>query len=320
MPLLLRETDVEELLTMDDALTAVEEAFQLQGLGKADNHPRQRPCLEHTMLQVMPAALPGIGFGLKAYTVASRGVRFVVLLWDEETGDLQAMVEAGHLGQMRTGAASGVATKYLARPDAVTVGIFGTGTQAPAQLEAICAVRSIEQIWVYSRSSEHRICFAQEMAELLSISVEAVENPQAAVSDADIVITSTTAAEPLFDGSWLPPGVHINATGSNRRDAQELDTRTVEKANLIVIDDLVQGRIEAGDLIAAERHGVFTWDSVVELGQVVTGDHHGRQDDAGCTLFESLGVAIEDLSVARCVYEKAVALGAGEQLPETMLE
>jgi len=304
---------------MDDALVAVEEAFRLQGLGKADNRPRQRPRLEHTMLQVMPAALPGLGFALKAYTVASKSVRFVILLWDEETGDLQAVIEAGRLGQMRTGAASGVATQYMARLDAATVVIFGTGTQAPTQLEAVCAVRAIEQVWVHSRSPENSERFAGEMSALLGVSIETVERPHNAVSEADIVITSTTASEPLFDGHWLKPGVHINATGSNREDAQEIDAKTVEKADLIAIDDLAQGRIEAGDLIAAKRQGVFSWDSVVELGQIVTGKQEGRQDDTSCTLFESLGVAIEDLAVARCVYQEATALEVGEQLPETIL-
>jgi ornithine cyclodeaminase/alanine dehydrogenase len=168
---------VEELLTMDEALAAVEEAFRLQGVGKADNHPRQRPKLGHATLQVMPAAVAGMGFGLKAYTVASGGVRFVVLLWDEETGNLEAAIEAGLMGQMRTGAASGVATRYLARPDAATVGMFGTGTQAPTQLEAVCAVRPIERVWVYSRKQEHRERFAAEMSDRLGVAVEAAASP-----------------------------------------------------------------------------------------------------------------------------------------------
>jgi ornithine cyclodeaminase/alanine dehydrogenase-like protein (mu-crystallin family) len=329
MPLFLREGDVRELLTMDDALAAVEEAFRLQGLGKADNHPRQRPRLGRTMLQVMPAAVAGMGFGLKAYTVASEGVRFVVLLWDEERGDLEAVIEAGFMGQMRTGAASGVATKYLARADAATVGLFGTGTQAPTQLEAVCGVRPIEHVWVFSRTPERRERFAAEMSERLGVAtpgvatpgvrVEAVAAPQDVVVDADIVTTITKAPRPLFDGDWLRPGVHINAAGSNRARAQEIDARTVERADLITIDDRAQGQIEAGDLIAAEGQDVLAWEDVVELGQVVAGIAEGRQDDQSITLFESLGVSIEDVAVARCVYEKALALGVGDELPETIL-
>jgi ornithine cyclodeaminase/alanine dehydrogenase-like protein (mu-crystallin family) len=319
MPLFLREGDVEELLTMDEALAAVEEAFRLQGVGKADNHPRQRPKLGHATLQVMPAAVAGMGFGLKAYTVASGGVRFVVLLWDEETGNLEAAIEAGLMGQMRTGAASGVATRYLARPDAATVGMFGTGTQAPTQLEAVCAVRPIERVWVYSRKQEHRERFAAEMSDRLGVAVEAAASPRDAVVDADIVITITKASEPVFDGDWLRPGVHVNAAGSNRALAQEIDIRTVERADLVTIDDRVQGQIEAGDLIAAARQGVLAWQDVVELGQVVAGIAQGRPDDQSITLFESLGVAIEDVAVARRVYQKGLALGVGEELPGTIL-
>ena len=319
MPLFIRERDVEQLLTMDDALDAVEEAFRLQGLGKADNRPRQRPRLEHAMLQVMPAALPGIGFGLKAYTIASGGVRFVVLLWDEASGDLQAVIEAGYMGQMRTGAASGVATKHLARPDAATVGIFGTGTQAPTQLEAVCAVRPIEHVFVYSPTTEHRRRFAAETSERLDVRVDPVDAPGAAVTDADVVITITKAAEPLFDGDWLRPGVHVNAAGSNRAAAREIDARTVERADLVTIDDRAQGRVEAGDLIAAAGEGILAWDGVVELGQVVAGAHEGRCDPDQITLFESLGIAIEDVAVARCVYDKALDLGIGEPFPETIL-
>ncbi len=319
MPLFLTEQDVVDLLTMDEALAAVEEAFRLQGLGRADNRPRQRPRLERTLLQVMPAAVPGMGFGLKAYTVASGGVRFVVLLWDEETGDLQAVIEAAHLGQVRTGAATGVATRALARPGAATVGIFGTGTQAPTQLEAVCAVRPVEHVWVYSPTSQHRRGFAAQMTERLGVPVRAVDAPRDVVVDADVVITITKASQPLFDGDWLSPGVHVNAAGSNRASAREIDARTVERADVVAIDDKAQGRIEAGDLLAAEREGVLNWDDVLELGQVVAGGTAGRRDDESITLFESLGVAIEDVAVARRVYRRALASGVGRPLPQTIL-
>lgn len=319
MPLFLREEDVEELLTMDDAIAVVEEAFRLHGLGQADNRPRQRPRLARSMLQVMPAGLPGMGFGLKAYTVGTKGVRFVVLLWNEETGDLEAVIEANTMGQMRTGAASGVATKYLARADASTVGMFGSGWQAGSQLEAVCAVRPIEHAWIYSRTPNHRERFAGEMSQALGVSVEAVDAPKDVVKDADVVTTITTAGEPLFDGAWLRPGTHVNAAGSNRSHAQEIDVETVQRAHLVTIDDRAQGRIEAGDLITAVREGVATWENVIELGQVVAGQVQGRQDDNAITLFESLGIAIEDVAVARHVYSKALEVGAGEELPDTIL-
>ena len=330
MPLFLREDDVRGLLTMEDALEAVEEAFRLHGLGEADNRPRQRPRLPEAMLHVLAAGVPGAGLGLKAYTVGSGGVRFVVLLWDAQTGDLEALIEAGHMGQMRTGAASGVATKYLARPDARSVGILGTGTQAPAQLEAVCAVRPLDKILAYSPTPHHRRRFAAEMTERLGLTVEPVDAARDAVVDADIVITITKASTPVLHGDWLRPGAHVNAVGSNRSRAQEIDARTLERAALVTIDDLDQGRIEAGDLLAAERENVLSWDEVVELGHIVVGPHWGpptmvgrhhpgRRDPESITVFESLGVAMQDIAVARIVYDKALDTGLGDPMPDTML-
>ncbi|MBS1251540.1 MAG: Delta(1)-pyrroline-2-carboxylate reductase [Anaerolineales bacterium] len=319
MPLFIREEDVEELLTMDRTLAVVEEAFRLHGLGEADNQPRQRPRLARSMVQVMPAAVPGMGLGLKAYSVGTKGVRFIVLLWNEETGDLEAVIEANKLGQMRTGAASGVATKYLAREDAATVGVFGAGWQAGSQLEAVCAVRPIEQVWVYGRTPANREQFAAEMSAALGVSIDPVAEPQDVVAEADIVVTITNASEPLFDGSWLRPGTHVNAAGSNRANAREIDSETVRRADTITIDDWAQGHIEAGDLIKPIEGGVITWDDVIELGQVVAGEVPGRQEGAAITVFESLGIAIEDVAVARRVYEKALEAGAGERLPNTIL-
>lgn len=319
MPLFLRESDVEQLLTMQDALEVVEEALRRMGEGRADNRPRQRPRSGRSMLQVMPAAVEGMGLGLKAYTIGSKGVRFVVLLWDLETGDLQAVIEATRLGQMRTGAASGVATKYLARPDAATVGIIGCGGQAPTQLEAVCAVRPIQQAWVYSRTPVRREAFAEEMTAKLGIPVEAVAHPRDAVAEADVVITITTATRPVLEGQWLKPGAHVNAAGSNRAHAQEIDLETVRRAGLIAIDDRAQGHIEAGDLLPAIEQGIIAWEQVVELGEVVAGKVPGRQDGEAITLFESLGIAVEDVAAARRVYEKALQVGAGTPLPETIL-
>ena len=162
--------------------------------------------------------------------------------------------------------------------------MFGTGGQAPTQLEAVCAVRSIKRVLVYSRTPGRRERFAATMSGTLGIAVEAAKTPRDVVRSADIVITMTKARDPVFNGDWLQPGVHVNAAGSNRTHAQEIDARTIERADLIVIDDRAQGRIEAGDLIAAERQGALEWEDVVELGQVVAGDIEGRQDDESLSL------------------------------------
>jgi alanine dehydrogenase len=319
MPILIREEDVIELLTVEESIASVEEAFRLHGLGQADNQPRQTPRLPNISLHVMAGAISEEGLGLKAYTIAREGVRSVVLLWNQETGELQAIIEAGKLGQMRTGAATGVATKYLARADASTVGILGTGRQASSQLQAICAVRPIERVWVYSPTPEHRRRFADEMSGLLGISVEAAAAPRDVVAEADIVVTITKSAQPVFDGHWLEQGTHINAAGSNRVEAREIDAETVRRAGCIAIDDRRQGRSESGDLVSAVQDGITSWDQVVELGEIVSNRATGRSDPRDITLFESLGIAIEDVAVARRIYAKAVERGAGEALPATRL-
>src|SRR5689334_13022433 len=218
MPILLTEQDVTELLTMEDALAAVESVFKLQATGEATNEPRRRVRTQGAVLMTMSGAVANFTefkglLGLKAYTVARGTARFYVSLFDATTGELLALIEGDKLGQMRTGAASGVATKYLARQDAKTVGIFGTGWQAQSQLAAVCAVRQIEAVKVYSRTPERREQFSQEMAAQLNLAnIRPVERPEAA-ADADILITITSSREPVVEGAWLQAGTHINAAG-----------------------------------------------------------------------------------------------------------
>jgi ornithine cyclodeaminase/alanine dehydrogenase len=315
MPLLLREPDVVALLTMDEALAAVEAAFLKLGRGEADNRPRQRAHAGQAVLQAMPAALRDVGLGLKAYTVARTGLRFLVLLWDAETGGLEAIIEADNLGRIRTGAASGVATRFLARADAAVVGLVGTGWQAATQLEAICRVRPIREARVYSRSAARRAAFAEAMGAQLGLPVVAVDTPRAAVDEADVVATITSASEPVFDGAWLKPGAHVNVAGSNRPRHREVDDETVRRAALVTVDDVAQARIEAGDLLLPIEAGVLSWDRVVPLADVVAGKVPGRRDEADITLFKSLGIAAEDVAAARVVVDKARRLGVGETLP-----
>ncbi|HUX22190.1 MAG TPA: ornithine cyclodeaminase family protein, partial [Spirochaetia bacterium] len=318
MAILIREEEVHDLLPMSDALTAVEEVFRIKGNGKADNRPRQRPRLERAMLQVMPGAVTGMGLGLKAYTVTPKGVRFVVLLWDDESGELLAMIEANELGSIRTGASSGVATKYLARQDSRTVGIFGSGFQAFTQLEAVSEVREIGAVYVYGRSEAKRRSFAERASDRLKIDVSAVERPQECAA-CDIVITITNAADPVFAGGMVTEGAHINAAGSNRAEAAEIGGDTLERAGRIVVDDLQQAKGEAGDLIRAVSEGRLAWERVEELAAIVAGRAPGRSSASEITLFESLGIAIEDIAVARRVYDNALKRGAGERLPKSIL-
>lgn len=318
MALLIREEEVLELLTMKEAVAAVEGVFKLLGDHQADNRPRQRPRLDRSMLHAMAGAATGVGLGLKAYTVTQKGVRFLVALWDDESGDLLAVIEAGHLGRIRTGAASGVASKFLARSDATTAGILGAGFQADAQLEAICAVRPITEAFVYSRTEPRLRAFAEAASARLGIPVHPVDRA-ADAARCDIVATITNSREPLFSAADLREGAHLNAAGSNRAEAAEIDPEVFRKVGRVFIDDRRQGEVEAGDLLRAVSAGSLTWDRVSELGALVAGRLPGRENRSQITLFESLGIAVEDIAVARCVYEAALARGAGDPLPKSIL-
>jgi alanine dehydrogenase len=315
MALVLDEQQVTELLTMETAIAAVEDALKQQGLGTALNNPRTRVRLPTGQLHMMGAALPTRGvIGYKAYTAFKGKVRFHVMLYSTETGELLAMLQADRLGQMRTGAASGVATKYLARQDARSAGIFGTGWQARSQLEAVCAVRHIQSIKAYGRDATRRQTFCTEMSQQLQIPVEPAATPEATVKGMDVVITSTNARDPLFDGNWLEPGAHVNAIGSNALIRREIDDTTVRRSALIVVDSKEQARLECGDLLGPLERGLIHWEQIRELGDVVAGYTPGRRQASDITLFESHGLAVWDLAAGMAVYDAAKAKGIGREL------
>lgn len=314
MPLLLREEEVQILLSVGDAIEALERTFRAQAEGRAVNLPRQRVRWPGGTLHVMAAGDLGSGYvGLKAYTAVGGQTRFVVLLFHAESGELLAIIEADRLGRLRTGAATGLATRYLARPDTRVVGMIGAGRQAATQLMAVCAVRPIAEARVYSPTPERRAAFAHRMRETLGIPVQAVERPEAAVEGADILITITSAREPVLRGAWLRPGVHLNAAGSNALLRRELDEEAIARADLIVIDSRAQGQIEAGDFLEPLERGRLQWERVYELRDVVAG-RVGRAHPEQITLFKSLGIALEDIAVAAVAYERARAQGVGERI------
>lgn len=319
MALYLTEQDVTNLLTMADTLAAVEAVFKLQASGEATNEPRRRVRAQGSTLMTMSCAVSNFGefkglLGLKSYTVSRTGARFYVSLFDAVTGELLAFIEADKLGQMRTGAASGVATKYLAREDAKTVGVYGSGWQAASQLAAVCAVRPIESVKVYSRKPENRERFCQQMAAELGLAnIQPVETPEAA-ADSDIIITITNSREPVVLGEWLKPGVHINAAGGNSILRREVDDKAVQLANFIAVDSLDQAKIESGEFVTAVEKGLLTWERVKELRSVVSGQMRGRENSEQITLFKSLGIAIEDVAAAAVVYQKAKEQQAGREL------
>jgi ornithine cyclodeaminase/alanine dehydrogenase-like protein (mu-crystallin family) len=316
MALLLTETDVTALLPMSLALEALEEAFRWQGTGTLTNRPRVRLPVPGGLMHVMPAALPEAKvMGLKAYATVRGQAKFVVLLFSAESATLLAVIEADRLGQVRTGAASGVATRHLARPDADRVGCYGTGWQARSQLEAVCAVRKVREVRVYGRDAARRARFADEMTALLGVPVTPVDRPEAAARDASILITITSSRTPVLEGRWIAPGSHVNAAGSNALQRAELDVEAVRRASLIVTDSLEQAKVECGDLVAPIAQGVVRWEDVHELGEIVAGTHPGRRSGDDVTLFESQGVALEDVAVAVRIVARARERQVGQEIP-----
>ena len=318
MALFLNEQEVAQLLPMDECIEALERAFAHAGAGKVDNKPRSRIRMPGGFFHFMAAADGEQGvFGYKAYPsfAGPGGAKMMMMLYDYETGQLLACMEAGRLGQIRTGAASGLATRYMARCAASTVAVIGSGFQARTQLEAVCAVRSIGEAWVFSRRQERREDFAKRSSERLGVDVQPVESAQECVEGADIVIAITSAREPVVLGDWLAPGAHVNAAGGNHWLRREIDEAAVLKSELIVVDDLEQARIECGDLMWLEARGTFRWDMAHELQEVVAGRVPGRLSQEGVTLFESMGVALEDIAAADLVFRKAREQGIGQELP-----
>ena len=229
---------------------------------------------------------------------------FAVLLFDSNTAKLLASIDANILGQIRTGAASGVATRHLARKDASRLALFGSGFQAETQLEAVSCARKLESVRVYSRKPERRKSFARRMSERLGLAIEAANSPEEAMDGADIVTTVTNARYPVFPGELLRPGTHINAAGSNHVMRRELDAEAIRKSSVIAADSVEQARMEAGDLTQAADEGVLDWADVSELHQILAGRLPGRTSDDQITLFESQGLAVEDVAMADFLYRK----------------
>ncbi len=313
--LLLTEDDVRLVLTMDLALQAVEASFRKIALDEAVNVPRQRCQTDTVTLHVLPAAAKTLGaLGFKAYTTGRFYPQFKVYLFDPKTGGLTAILDADFLGQVRTGAASGVAAKKLARADAATVGLIGIGRQARTQLEAVCKVRAITGAKVFGRDEAKRTAFAAEMSAVCGVPVEAVATAREAAENRDIVITATSSREPVLKGEWLSPGTHLTLMGSNFLTSAEADVEVFRRASLITIDSKDQGRVEAGDFVAAMGEHVFGWPEVQEFARVFVNRYPGRQTPEDITVFKSLGLGVQDIATAVKVVEQARAKGLGREV------
>ena len=309
----LTESDVDRLADMDLALRTVEASFERQGHGTSANVGRRRAPTAHGALQLMGAADPELGaMGAKLYPSIPGGrISFVVILFDANSGALSAVIEAGRLSGLRTGAASGVSVKYLAPPEVGSIGIIGTGRQARTQLEAVCAMRPSARVRVFSRDPANVQQFVAEVTSKLNVELEPAATPEAAVRGAQVVITATNAADPVIESEWIEPGAHVVAMGTNHPQHRELDSAAVARADRVFVDDLEGAKIECGDLIGAVEDGAFQWGQAVELGQVVAGRAPGRTSPDEITLFESQGIALWDIALGQVVLERAVAEGIG---------
>ena len=286
------ESDVQELLSMQDAIAMMRRAFEALAQGRAQNQPRRRLILETGSVLHSMAGAFGNYFGTKFYSTNPRyGAHFYFMLYDANTAQPLAFMEANHLGQIRTGAASGYATDLMANPQADSLGIIGSGFQARSQLEAIRAVRPIRSVRIWSRSEEKRRKFAEQY------SVTAVDSAEEAVRGAAIVVTATNSKEPVLEDAWIESGTMINAMGSNVANRRELPSGLIRRADRIAVDSLEQARIEAGDLLLADY-----WSNVVELKDVKR--HFGSGE---ITIFKSLGLGVEDVAAAAFIYERALA-------------
>ena len=315
MALLLKEKDVESLITMPMTLELIERVHREYSTGQAIDVPRERTRVPKSALHILQGAVPSANvLGYKAYTSSKEGVRFLVYAFDASRGSLDAIIEANLLGMTRTGAAGGVAAKWLSRPDSKVVGIFGSGWQARGQLEALAAVRSLERVKVYSRSPEKVAKFCQRMGPKLSLDVVPAASPEDAVRASDIVVTITTSATPVFDGEWLAPGTHINAAGSNSLLRREIDETTVSRSDPIVVDSRPSALKEAGDLLPALEKGRIHAGMLTELGEVIAGTRAGRTTPEQITLFESQGMAIQDLVIAAALARMARERGLGVEV------
>ncbi len=301
----LSETQVLRLLEMEPIIAAVETAFRDLAEGQASNLPRRRVRTTSAMLHLMGAASRAMNLLVyKAYSTSATGAWFQVQAYRGSDGLPLARLEADWLGRFRTGAASAVSVRHMARPDARVLAVIGCGRQAETQIRAIACVRQLDAIYVYCRTPERRERFAHYMANEFQLPVQPAPTAQAAVADADIVVTITNASRPVVQGDWIRPGTHVCAAGSNSLQRCEIDERLVLRADIIAVDSVEQARSEAGDLAEPIGSGKLKWQDLIPLEKIVTGQVPGRQDEKQITLFESLGIGLEDLAATHVVLQK----------------
>lgn len=315
MTLFLRDEDVHECVSMDDMLETIETMQCHYGRGEASNLARRHVVSSGGALAVMGGGLFYQGLlGVKTYMGVKGTYTFQVSLFDADTGKLLCYTQANRLGQLRTGATSGVAVKYLANPDAATVGIIGTGYQAPTQLEAVSKVRNIKSVRVYSRTPARRETFAQVMSDKLGIDVTSAATNQEAVEGSEIVISIAATMEPVIKGHWLEDGSTVIGAGPTTWRAREADDATFARADRLFVDSLEQAHEEAGDMAGAVDRGLLQWSQIWELRHAVAGIVPGRDSTEQIVYAKLMGTGVADVAAAKLAYDRARSKGIGLEM------
>ena len=315
MALFLKDEDVAQCVTMDAMLEAIESMQRQYGDGQAHNMTRRKIIADSGMLSVMGGGLFHQGLlGVKTYTVVKGAYSFQVSLYDANTGELLLYTQANRLGQLRTGATTGVAVKHLANPENATVGIIGTGGQAPTQLEALSKVRGIKKIKAYSRTQERREEFARRMADTMGVEVSAVTSNEDAVRDCDIVLCIAATMDPVVEAHWLKDGSTLIGAGPTTWRAREVDEAVITRAGKLIVDSTEQAAIEAGDLCSAVDKGIIQWSKVHELRHVVSGAVTGRDSNDQVVYAKIMGTGVADVAAAKLAYDSAKAAGLGTEM------
>ncbi|PKB71623.1 MAG: hypothetical protein BZY87_04475 [SAR202 cluster bacterium Io17-Chloro-G6] len=315
MTLFLKDDDVAQCVTMDAMLGAIESMQREYGNGQAHNMTRRKIIAESGMLSVMGGGLFHEGLlGVKTYTVVKGSYSFQVSLYDADTGELLCYTQANRLGQLRTGATTGVAVKHLANPGNVSVGVIGTGGQAPTQLEAVSKVRGIKMVKAFSRTQDRREGFARRMTDAMGVEVLAVGSNEEAVRDLDIVVCIAATMEPVVQGAWLKDGATIIGAGPTTWRAREVDEATITRAGKLIVDSTEQAAIEAGDLCSAADKGLIQWSKVHELRHIVSGAVTGRDTKDQVVYAKIMGTGLADVAAAKLAYDSAKAKGLGMEM------
>jgi len=323
--LILNAQDVRRALPMQETIEAMKRAYAALSAGQADIPLRTSlpiPKQNATAL-FMPAYVPGSdtdALTIKIVTLFPKnvpaGLPFIhaaVLVIDATTGQTLALLEGGTLTAIRTGAGGGAATDILARADSHTVALFGAGVQARTQLESVCAVREIENVWVYAPSSQRIADFINDMQGKINATLLPAATSHQAIAEADIICSATTSKTPVFRDGDLRPGTHITGVGSYTPEMIEIPPETVARAR-VVIDSRSASQAEAGEIIRAAEQGIFDWQNAVELGEIVLGSQSGRTDSNQITFFKSVGVAVQDAVAAQLALSNAQKMGLGQEV------